>query len=44
MTDRERINALVDHLTLVQKENKKLKSYTEILEKLLGVVYLDDLD
>ena len=44
MTDRERIDALVDQLTVVQKENKELKSYAEILEKLLGVVHLDQLD
>ena len=44
MTDRERINALVDQLSVVQKENKDLKTYAEILEKLLGVVHLDNLD
>lgn len=44
MTDRERIDALVDQLTVVQKENKELKSYAEILEKLLGVIHLDNLD
>ena len=44
MTDRERIDALVDQLTVVQKENKELKTYAEILEKLLGVVHLDNLD
>lgn len=44
MTDRERIDALVDQLTIVQKDNKELKTYAEILEKLLGVVHLDNLD
>jgi hypothetical protein len=44
MTDRERIDALVDQLTVVQKDNKDLKTYAEILEKLLGVVHLDNLD
>jgi hypothetical protein len=44
MTDRERIDALVDQLALVQKENNELKSYATILEKLLGVVHLDNLD
>jgi hypothetical protein len=44
MTDRERIDALVDHLTVVQQENKELKTYTEILESLLGVVHLESLD
>ena len=44
MTDRERIDALVDQLTVVQKDNRELKAYAEILEKLLGVVHLDNLD
>jgi hypothetical protein len=44
MTDRERINALVDQLASVQKQNDELKSYAEILEKLLGVVNLDNMD
>jgi hypothetical protein len=44
MTDRERINALVDQLSVIQKENKDLNTYAEILEKLLGVVHLDNLD
>jgi hypothetical protein len=44
MTDRERINALLDQLAKVQKENNELKTYTEILENLLGVMHLDNLD
>lgn len=42
MTDRDRINALLDQMTSLQKENKDLKVYTEILEKMLGVVILDE--
>lgn len=37
MDDRDRLNAVLDELAKAQKENKDLKSYTEILEKLLGV-------
>jgi hypothetical protein len=44
MTDRERINALLDQMSELQKQNKDLKTYTEILENLLGVVHLESLD
>jgi|LauGreDrversion2_2_1035103.scaffolds.fasta_scaffold389561_2 hypothetical protein len=44
MTDRERIDALLDQMTRLQQENKELKTYTEILESLLGVVHLESLD
>lgn len=37
MDDRDRLNLVLDQLNAVQKENKDLKTYTEILEKLLGV-------
>lgn len=37
MTDRERIDALLDQLAKLQKENEELKAYSQLLEQLLGV-------
>ena len=36
MDDRDRMNTVLDQMASVQKENKELKAYIEILEKLLG--------
>jgi hypothetical protein len=44
MTDRERINAVLDQLSKIQKENDELRTYIGILENLLGVMHLDNLD
>lgn len=44
MTDRERIDALLDQMATLQVENKELKIYAQTLEKLLGVVNLEPLD
>jgi len=43
-TDRERIDALLDQLSKLQIENDALKDYTEILERVLGVVNLDNIE
>lgn len=42
-TDRERINMLLDQMSKLQVENDALKDYAEILEKVLGVVHLDNI-
>ncbi len=42
-TDRERINMLLDQMSKLQVENDALKDYTEILERVLGVVHLDNI-
>jgi len=44
MTDRERINAVLDQMIKLQIENDALKDYTEILERVLGVVNLDNIE
>lgn len=44
MTDRERIDALLEQMSKLQIENKELKIYAQMLEKLLGVVHLEPLD
>lgn len=36
MDDRDRMNTILDQMATVQKENKELKQYVEMLEKLLG--------
>lgn len=41
MDDRARINALLDEMAKLQEENNTLRTYTELLEDLLGVVHLD---
>jgi len=42
-TDRERINMLLDQMSKLQIENDALKDYAEILERVLGVVHLDNI-
>lgn len=42
MTDREKIDSMLDLMAKLQKENRELLTYIGILEKLLGVVHLED--
>jgi hypothetical protein len=44
MSDRDRINALLDELKFLQDEIKTLREYSKTLESLLGVQLLDGPD
>ena len=44
MSDRDRVNALLDELKFLQDEIKTLREYSKTLESLLGVKLLDGPD